>query len=177
MYISIYVPGLTSNKNLCQWMINGPRIVQYDLIVYQPMYGYTIVSSFICRQNQSWCTCTCIIMPQSFMKGSFVWFFKSNFTRITVIKTSYCYGSVFYIYMILIHLDSLQIKEIGIGIQNILHHHLLIWFGWLCYDCEYISKKITFSICIFLAFPYSPARGPDNGEHPWQEWRTPAIYH
>lgn len=28
-------------------MINGPRIVQYDLIVYQPMYGYTIVHSFV----------------------------------------------------------------------------------------------------------------------------------
>lgn len=24
-------------------MINGPRIVQYNLIVYQPMYGYTLV--------------------------------------------------------------------------------------------------------------------------------------
>lgn len=138
------------------------------------MHGYTILSSFICRQNQSWCTCTCIIMPQSFMKKSFVWFFKSNFTRAIVIKTSYMIWFDFACF------DSLQIKEIGIGIQNILHHHLLIWFGWLRYDCEYISialKKITFSICIFLAFPYSPSCGPDNGEHPWQEWRTPAIYH
>lgn len=76
--------------------------------------------------------------------------------------------------MIRFHFDSL-IKEIGIGIQNSLPHHLLIWFDWVLFDCEYISKgtsialkKITLSrpICIFLAFPYSPSRGPDNGEHP-----------
>lgn len=34
-------------------MINGPRIVQYNLIVYQPMYGYIYNSKFIHLSTKS----------------------------------------------------------------------------------------------------------------------------
>lgn len=34
-------------------MINGPRIVQYDLIVYQPMYAWLYNSKFIHLSTKS----------------------------------------------------------------------------------------------------------------------------